>query len=40
MSLKEFKSTSTSHIPLQGKVKRTMNNRKKEDQVYTIEQKM
>jgi len=40
MSLKEHKSISTSHIPLQGKVKRAMNNRKKEDQVLTIEQKM
>ncbi len=37
MSLKEFKSVTTSHIPLQGKVKRTMSNRKKEEQVLTIE---
>lgn len=40
MSLKENKSITTSHIPLQGKVKRAMNNRKKDDQVLTIEQKM
>jgi hypothetical protein len=37
MLLKDFKSTSTSHIPLQGKVKKAMNNRKKEDQQYSKE---
>ena len=30
MSLKEFKSEVVAHIPLQGKVKRAMQNKKKE----------
>jgi hypothetical protein len=40
MTLKEFKSTSTSHINLQGKVKRTMHNKRKEEQVFSLEQKV
>lgn len=34
MSLKEFKSTVAAHIPLQGRVKRTMQNKKKEFDTY------
>lgn len=40
MSLKEFKSSVSAHIPLQGRVKRTMQNKKKDFDMLPDSSKM